>query len=629
MATEPWVKIAASDYAKIRDAVSLVRAGATGRPITEAGGGGLTTPDAACWRITPDPDDPAGFLRVYNGLVHLENDLNFGIENGNRDIWYSLPPPAGTIHDIPAEDNFTQLALPAIEEYGVDGTFGYVCWVCGRTSGIDDVAHPVTPGYGLLVLAVTEAELTALRESYSKCIILGSLLWDSSQGYGYQIRQLVSSPLLIKAPPDLPYGMIRLYRGALVGTMSRGHWYYIGNPVLNDYASTLGYTASASPRSGDYSAIAILQADMPDPYMSAVSDVMSPDLRTDFVLAAVGGVSVTPVDGGDYSIPSSLTAGGPFTGLTFDQLLELMETAKPVSSLVAFQQANVWKSVGLLAGKTGERPHMYRIDAAIYPSYTGGLQRGSVLFNEITLDPSPITWSPAEPTETGPWAHCLMQDGSFNFVKLSSDGDSVSSGSPAVDVSDGVDGKEISLVGDGADVDGLYYADGLGGYDFIGAAGGLELVDNTLGVKVAGSVVIDESGAVGLDGDEEEPTAGKFYGTDPATGALGWHKPKMSAAKSISVNASGEVELDGDEAIPAAGKYYGAHPITGALGWHAGTTLDVIVSIQWNSTNHTLEVKKQTVTIIDAEAVQNWAVVTTAAAGAAQMNTGSTVGHTH
>lgn len=586
MATEPWVKIAVSDYAKIRDAVSLVRTGTLGRPVINAGGGGLPTTDSACWRITPDPDDPAGFLRVYNGLVHFENDLENGTANGNRDIWYCLPPTEGTIADIPPEDNFTKIALPALEEYGEDNTFGYVCWVCGKTSGSVDEAHAETPVYGLLVLAVTEEEVTALREAYSKCILLGSLLWDSSQGYGYQIRQFISSPLLIKAPPDVPYGMIRLYRQAVEGTMSKGHWYYIGAPVLNDYGTTLGYVASTSPRTGDFSAIAILQEDMPDPYTSVVPTEINPDLRVDFALAAIGGVSVDTIASaaGSYSVPGALTAGGVFTGLTYAELLELMETAQPVSPLVAFQQANVWKTVGSISGQTGDQPYMYRIEAAMFPSYTGGLMRASTLLNQITLDPNPATWSPSEPTEEGPWAHCLMPDGSFNFVKLSSGGDSVSSGSPAVDVSDGAEGKEISLVGDGADVEGLYYADGLGGYDFIAAANGLELVDNTLGVKVAGSVVIDGDGAV---------------------------------------------NLDGDESAPAAGKYYGTHPITGVRGWFAGTTIDVVIGTRWNSTNHTKEERKQTVVVLAAENPQDWSVVTTAAAGAAQMNTGTTVGHTH
>lgn len=103
----------------------------------------------------------------------------------------------------------------------------------------------------------------------------------------------------------------------------------------------------------------------------------------------------------------------------------------------------------------------------------------------------------------------------------------------------------------------------------------------------------------------------------------------MTGVDSIVLNGNGELQLVGDELYPAAGKYYGAHPITGMLGWLAGSTLDVIVSVQWNSINHTLEIKKQTVTIISAEAAQNWTVVTTAAAGAAQMNSGTTVGHTH
>jgi len=379
----------------------------------------------------------------------------------------------------------------------------------------------------------------------------------------------------------LPSGQILLYRGAIEGDMQAGKWYYIGDAVIGLDSSVLGFEASTTDAGNG---IAILQEAMPDPYTSVVPVYLDDAERLDYAVASVSGISVCLSAASPFWVPSSATGGGYLTGKTVAEIFDLLDAVN-TDPLAVFQEANIWKVIPATDGPL----IMFRVDPSFFVRAGAGLLYAPFSGREkLGLDPEPTAWltgNPITPENTGPWAHCMMPDGTFSFVQMGSGGDAVSSGSPAIDVANGAEGKEISLVGDGADVEGLYYADGLGGYDFIAVGAGLQLVDNAVSVKVANSVV-----------------------TDLATGAIG---------------------LYGDESAPTAGKYYGAHPVTGALGWHAGTALDVIVSIQWNSTNHTLEVKKQTVTIIDAEAVQNWAVVTTAAAGAAQMNTGTTVGHTH
>lgn len=343
------------------------------------------------------------------------------------------------------------------------------------------------------------------------------------------------------AAESLPFGMVRLYRGASTVAEHQQGWLKVGLAVYDSDSKLLGYEISTGTPASK--TICIPQEDLPNPYTSAVPDGIANEDRTDYCIAAVGGVSTNYLGTGPFQVPSTLTSGA-FSALTLSELRTLLDTAAPSATQI-FQKANVWASIG-------DNSFMQRVDGAALCGAGNGIVIDTN--GRVRLDATVPTT-----VGTNPVALCATGGGATAFQEIvpgtggGGGGAEYASATPAIVIAGTEEVPTIGLLGDATDSEGVYYADGESGRAF---------------VPLAGSVKLSDEPEIILEGDEAAPTTGtdQLLYTYDRSPALDADKKRKWVKKFVAQDPIEEIVESGvnklrlktafNEGIPTDAGYY-------------------------------------------------------------------------